>query len=131
MSLKGGKIGLLNELEDVFSTEILFIFQKLNDQNIENSDLVYKIKENSHYLDLMSNYQKYIDRCYDLSILTNKILKLLESGYTQKELNLSTRNPSLDDFFAHLKDSERLSSEFKLFINSIKTNKNKLLDELL
>jgi hypothetical protein len=130
-SHKGAKIRLLKDIETLIDDELLFIFKELNKNSELDDKSVYNVKDKASYHKIIESFQQYIDRCYDLSILSNKILKLLESGYTQEELKLSSSNPNLSEFFDHLKGSKRLSNEFSLYIKSIKSNKNKFLDQLM
>lgn len=128
-SNRGAKPELLMELEDLIVSEIQFLNKK--HMELDSNFEVIKLDDLTSYKEYSSSIRDYIDRCEDVSILTNKILNLLEAGYTQKELDLSTSNPRMSEFFLSLKKSDRLNKEFSLYINSIKNKKNELLDELL
>ena len=112
-SSKGSSLNLLSIVEDLLEAELI------------------SIKNTKEYLIFIDSFHKYIDRCYDLSILTNKIINLLEHDHNKEELSLSSRNPNLKEFFDSLTNSDKLNREFKLYIKSITKNKNKLLEEIV
>ena len=126
----GSKLAFLNDINQLFDLEILFWEKKYLDDDV----IVDKIKEfrnSREYLDILSIFKTYSDRCEDLAILTNKMLNLLEYERNQEILKLNTRNPSLESFFKGLKNSPKLSNEFKLYIQHLKNSKIELLNDMI
>lgn len=127
----GSKTSLLNDVSTIIDAELYFWENKLGYKYPNELEEFLKLKGSDEYQSIMRHFQDYMERCCDLKILSNKMINLLEHESNQKEIKLFSRNPLLKDFFEGLKNSERLTNEFRLYIQSIKNNKNRFLDNIL